>query len=454
MNDIMQLYILLILISVSRCSVFIGFPESSWATSSDVCSLPVIEKINTTVISNESSNYMDYKKAEKAWTGTVIKYTKWAAFIGCGRSLAPMDSGISVKTTEDCLRHCSDDASTTYFIIKSSRCYCLTYKPEINIGDINDCRTKCSNASYTPCSSGRSALVFTFVEDLNIESTKAYIEKECLTTTKDKSKYLIRDCNATYLFGCKNTSSELIPKSWYEYQEFCLKQGSSVLYKRNTIGNKAKAGISYWTPIFRSHTVVNGKHTGKEFCLAVSNAESKYFIVENCTSQFPFLCSGDQMKNMIDNSKSNDRYPRYITLPLPVVVAVILFVIILIFIIVLISTKAFKKIRIYQEKLKKVNERLPGTEFSNYTGIEDTNEELHDSAYKELSDNVSQLRTNCHERKMDTSEDTFDYQDYLVPEQHYHTIPDVEVHYDAADVAERNSNKENFDSDDYLEPVI
>ncbi|CAC5386349.1 unnamed protein product [Mytilus coruscus] len=373
------------------CSVFIGFPESTWATSSDVCSLPVIEKINTTIISNKSSNYMDYKKAEKAWTGTDVA------------EVFHLDSGISVKTTEDCLRHCSDYASTTYFIIKSSRCYCLTYRPEINIGYINDCRTKCSNASYTPCSSGRSALVFTFVEDLNIESTKAYIEKECLTTTKDESKYLIRDCNATYLFGCKNTSRKL---------------------------------------------------TGKEFCLAVSNAESKYFIVENCTSQFPFLCSGDEKRTTIKDTTSSKRFPRFILVPTSIVVAVILFDIILIFIMVLISIKTLRKIRIYQEKLKKVNERLPGTEFSNYTGIEDTNEEVHDSAYKELSDNVSQLKTNCHERKMDTSEDIVDYQDYLVPEQHYHTIPDVEVHYAAADVAERNSNKENFVRDDYLEPVI
>ncbi|XP_052070747.1 uncharacterized protein LOC127709319 isoform X7 [Mytilus californianus] len=397
MNDIMQLYILLILISVSGCSVFIGFPESSWATSSDVCSLPVIEKINTTVISNKSSNYMDYKKAEKAWTGTVIKYTKWAAFIGCGRSFSPMDSGISVKTTEDCLRHCTDDASTTYFIIKSSRCYCLTYKPVINIGDINDCRTKCSNASYTPCSSGRSALVFTFVEDLNIESTKQYIEKECLTTTKDKSKYLIRDCNATYLFGCKNTSSELIPKSWYEYQEFCLKQGSSVLYKRNTIGNKAKAGISYWTPIFRSHTVVNGKHTGKEFCLAVSNVESKYFIVENCTFQFPFLCSGDQMKNMIDNSKSNERYPRYITLPLPVFVAGGIFILLLLMIIIVLFCKLKKRrhpLLIFSNEMKDGFPRaaLP----SNKVGLRDTYIDASDAPTRPWAGSYNDVYDDVH----------------------------------------------------------
>ncbi|XP_071129422.1 uncharacterized protein [Mytilus edulis] len=121
---------------------------------------------------------------------------------------------------------------------------------------------------------------------------------------------------------------------------------------------------------------------------------------------------------------------------------------------VIISVKAFRRIRIYQEKLQKVNEMLPGTEFSNYTGIEVANVEVHDSAYKELSDNVSPLHKHIHERRMDTSEDTVDYQGYLVPEQHYHTIPEVEVHYAESNLAESNPNKENVDSDDYLEPVI
>ncbi|CAC5386346.1 unnamed protein product [Mytilus coruscus] len=174
-----------------------------------------------------------------------------------------------LKTTaEDCFRHCSDYSSATYFVMKSSRCYCLTNQPEIN-GDINDCRTICTNASWTPCSSGQSAMVFTFVEE-----------------------------------------------------------------KRNTT----------------------------------------------------------------NDMKSSKRFPRFILVPTSIVVAVILCVIILILILVIISIKTLRKIRIYEEKLKKVNERLPGTEFSNYTGIEDTNEEVHDSAYKELSDNVSQLR-NCHEKE-------------------------------------------------------
>ncbi|CAC5425780.1 unnamed protein product [Mytilus coruscus] len=228
---------------------------------------------------------MDLKEVEKAWTGTVIKYTKWATFIGCGRSQSTLKSGISVKTAEDCLIHCSDDSSVTYFIIKSSTCYCLTYKPEIN-GDINDCRAECSNASYTPCSSGRSALVF---------------------------------------------------------------------------------------------SIVQGTISRNDSCLAVSKAETKYFAVEDCSCQFPFLCLGSQ----------------------------------------------------------------------------ETNEEVNDSGYKELSDNVTQLRANRHDGIMDTSEDTMDSQGYLIPEQHYHTIPGVEVHYAAANITERNSDKEKevLDRDDYLVPV-
>ncbi|XP_076075997.1 uncharacterized protein LOC143046822 [Mytilus galloprovincialis] len=338
--------------------------------------------------------------------------------------------------------------------MNSSICVCLTHKPALN-DDINDCRIECDNAIYTPCSSGRSSLVFTFVEDVIIQPTTTYIEKECVTTTKDKNKFIVSDCNAPYIFGCKNTSIQLTAKSWYEYQELCLKDGSSVLFNRNTIGNHASEK-PLWTPIFRSHIVVTGKLSVNDSCVAVSKVGTNNLTVENCASQFPFLCLGKQKKNTIYCSTSNNRYPRFINLPLFVVVAVSLLVIILILSMVIISFTAFKKIRILQEKLKKVNERLPGTEFSTYTGIEDTTEQVNDSAYKELSANVSQQGRNCNERKMDTSEDTLDYQGYLVPEQHYQTIPELEVHYAAANmhVAEGNLNKDKLDEDDYLEPVI
>ncbi|XP_071129425.1 uncharacterized protein [Mytilus edulis] len=337
MIDIMQLYILLTIISVSGCSVFIGFPESNWTTSSRVCTHPLIEQINISTIFNNSSNYMVYKNVEKAWTGTVIKYTKWAAFIGCGRSLSPLDSGISVNTVEDCLKHCSEYPVATSFVIKSSRCYCLNNKPETS----GTCRTSCTNASNTPCSSDRSALVFKFVKDLkNIEPANTYIEKECITTTKEKSKFIIRDCNEKNLFGCKNTSSELISRSWYDYQEYCLtKHQISVLYNTNTIGNDALVDNSYWTPIFRSHTVVDEIVTGKEVCLTVSKKESKYFIVENCTAQFPFLCSGVQKKKTIYRSTPQNRYPRFINLPLGVVVAGGIFIFLLMMIIIFLSCK-------------------------------------------------------------------------------------------------------------------
>ncbi|XP_076074297.1 uncharacterized protein LOC143045580 isoform X2 [Mytilus galloprovincialis] len=333
----MKLYVWFILIPVSGCSTFIGFPESSWTTSSHVCSLPKIEQINTTDVFNNSSNYMVYKNVEKAWTGTVIKHTKWAAFIGCGISLSPKDSGISVKTAEDCLKHCSDHSSATYFAIKSSICVCLTHKPALN-DDINDCRIECDNAIYTPCSSGRSSLVFTFVEDVIIQPTTTYIEKECVTTTKDKNKFIVSDCNAPYIFGCKNTSIQLTAKSWYEYQELCLKDGSSVLFNRNTIGNHASEK-PLWTPIFRSHIVVTGKLSVNDSCVAVSKVGTNNLTVENCASQFPFLCLGKQKKNTIDSSSSNNRYPRFITLPLGVIVAVGIFILLLLMIIIFLSCK-------------------------------------------------------------------------------------------------------------------
>ncbi|XP_076074298.1 uncharacterized protein LOC143045583 [Mytilus galloprovincialis] len=452
MNILIQLYILSIFISLYEGSMFIGLPESNWTTSSRLCSLPGIDEIKTTEIRKDLLWYMNIYKHEIVWTGTVIKYTKWAAFIGCGRSFSPLDLGISVKTAEDCLKHCSDHSSATHFVIKNSTCFCVVDKPEIN-EDNSDCRKECANAIYTPCSSGRSALVFTFVKDFYIEKSNTFIEKECLiTTNKDKTRLTLSHCNEEHLYGCTNTSAKLIPKSWYDYQEICLKRGYHVLYNRDIKGG-ANVDQSVWTPIFRSHTVVTGKPLGKDMCLALSTKGSHHFTVRQCSSEFPFICSRIQRRNNCDISITKTDHPRNSNFPDSATIAVILFVIFLIFLIVIISIKSYRRIRMYQEKLKRVNERLPGTEFSNYTGIEVSNEEENDFGYNEMSDNVLQLRTSHHDREINKQEDTVDEQGYLILEQHYHTIPEVEVHYATAD-EERNSNKKNSHNDDYLEPVI
>ncbi|CAC5404648.1 unnamed protein product [Mytilus coruscus] len=99
------------------------------------------------------------------------------------------------------------------------------------------------------------------------------------------------------------------------------------------------------------------------------------------------------------------------------------------------------KITFYKEKLRKVNERLSGTEFSTYTGIVDTNEEVNDSGYNGLSVNTPQLLADCNRNENDTQDDGLVNQDYLVPEQHYHTIQEVEIHYAEADVAAFNSDR-------------
>ncbi|XP_063447042.1 uncharacterized protein LOC134726565 [Mytilus trossulus] len=177
---------------------------------------------------------------------------------------------------------------------------------------------QCTNASYTPCSSGRSALVFTFVEDLSTNPTKKYIENECLTTTKDKSKFVVSDCNEDNLYGCNNNSFVTIKLSWYAYQEKCLEDKSFILYQKDTIPKKAAAEKYYWTPIFRTHTVVTGKLTKEdgESCLAVSTVETNnYLTVENCTTRLPFLCSEKVKRNAFDNSTPN-KSPRFVTLPL------------------------------------------------------------------------------------------------------------------------------------------
>lgn len=46
--------------------------------------------------------------------------------------------------------------------------------------------------------------------------------------------------------------------SWYAYQEKCLKEDSFILYQKDTLPKKATAENYYWTPIFRTHTVITG----------------------------------------------------------------------------------------------------------------------------------------------------------------------------------------------------
>ncbi|VDH99667.1 Hypothetical predicted protein, partial [Mytilus galloprovincialis] len=89
---------------------------------------------------------------------------------------------------------------------------------------------------------------------------------------------------------------KLIPKSWYDYQEICLKRGYHVLYNRDIKGG-ANVDQSVWTPIFRSHTVVTGKPLGKDMCLALSTTGSHHFTVRQCSSEFPFICSRIQLSN-------------------------------------------------------------------------------------------------------------------------------------------------------------
>ncbi|CAG2228723.1 unnamed protein product [Mytilus edulis] len=380
------------------CTIFIGLPESNWTTSSKVCLLPKIENINTTDISFRSSENLLFKHNGKAWTGTVIRYTKFAAFIGCGRKYSPIDSGRNVKSVKDCLRHCSDYSSASYFVMKSSRCYCLSGVPDIS-DDINDCRAECTNTIDTPCGSGRSALVFTFVKDISITIENTYIEQECVTTNKEEHMFTIRDCNAKYLYGCKNTSSFVFSRiSWYDYQERCLKDGSFVLYNRNTTGKDAKEKKVFWTPIFRSHTVVSGKYSGKYLCVAIQKADTNTFTVEECSTKFPFLCSESKKKKTIDDITPNVQFPQIITLPTFVVVADLLVILILIILIVIICIKSSRGMRMYEENLKRLNERLPGTEFSNYTGIDKTSEEIDGSAYNELSDISPQLTIKHHKK--------------------------------------------------------
>lgn len=89
--------------------------------------------------------------------------------------------------------------------------------------------------------------------------------------------------------------------------------------------------------------------------------------------------------------------------------------------------------------LKKVNERFPGTEFSTYTGIEENNEDLNNLGYNEFAVTTSHRLAEFHEIEIDTRDDAMDYQGYLVPEQHYHRIPETEVHYTEASVAENDA---------------
>lgn len=151
------------------------------------------------------------------------------------------------------LIYCTD---MLLYIFQNSKCFCISDKPEIN-SDVNDCRTVCTNVSYTPCSSGRSSMVFSFVEgiyngrlhfifqfhtifysilkiycrhltfkprcplyllvaivfvsftDINIPTTNTYIEQECVTVNKGQNRFTVSDCNAHYFYGCRNTSCKV-----------------------------------------------------------------------------------------------------------------------------------------------------------------------------------------------------------------------------------------------------
>lgn len=51
-------------------------------------------------------------------------------------------------------------------------------------------------------------MAYLLLAGLNIEPANKFIEKECLTTTKDNSKFTVSDCNAQNSYGCKHTSSK------------------------------------------------------------------------------------------------------------------------------------------------------------------------------------------------------------------------------------------------------
>ncbi|XP_063447035.1 uncharacterized protein LOC134726559 [Mytilus trossulus] len=260
-----------------------------------MCSLAGIDEINTIDIFNESSVI---HKVGKAWTGTAFKYTKWAAFIGCGSRYSSFGSGRSIQTNEDCLQYCSGYSSSLYFVIKSSICSCLSDKPE-TYDDINDCRAICTNSSNTPCRYGNSALVFAFVE------------------------------------------GELTRKTWYDYQEDCLKQGHFVLYNRDILSSLTPSNEIYWTPVFRSHTLSSEIAKGKDFCMALPNAEPRHFTIENCSSHLPFLCT--KSKRPKNASESDIKHLYEMAILTSVIIAAALIIILLIFLMIMISSRAFRR---------------------------------------------------------------------------------------------------------------
>ncbi|VDI14779.1 Hypothetical predicted protein [Mytilus galloprovincialis] len=393
----MHFVVLSLFVTFSAGSFFIGLPESNWTRSFQMCSLAGIEEINNIDIFNESSGI---NKVGKAWTGTTVKYTKWAAFIGCGRRYSSIGSGRSIKTIEECLQYCSGYLSSLYFVIKSSTCSCLSDKPEF-YDDINDCRAICTNSSNTPCHYGNSALVFAFVEDSNIQLPNRYIENECISTGNHNKLLTVKDCNEKHFFVCRNTSSQFTRKTWYDYQEDCLKQGNFVLYNNNTLRSYPQTNEIYWTPIFRSHTVSSEIAKEKDFCIALSNVETRYFTIEHCSTLLPFLCTKSK-------SESNIKHYHEMAILTSVIIAAALIIILLIFLMIMISSRALGRLRFYKEKLQKVNERLQGTEFSEYTGLDESNVEGNESGYRELSPRMQQRSTI---RQAHTPRDQLDHQE-------------------------------------------
>ncbi|CAC5375877.1 unnamed protein product [Mytilus coruscus] len=209
----------------------------------------------------------------------------------------------------------------------------------------------------------------------------------------------------------------------------CSKKGQHLLQAPQILGNEFRQRTKYWISLFRRKKFSWGEDFTKTVCVAARiQANGSYRLKSHfCNESLEALCHKPDHTNY--GSSDSEVMIASLGTVLGVVVVCI----------IVVAAINYRRISIYKDKLKKVNERLPGTEFSTYTGIEENNEEPNNLGYSELVVSTSHRLAECHEIEMDTRDDAMDYQGYLVPEQHYRTIPETDVHYTEAYIAENNA---------------
>ncbi|CAC5361442.1 unnamed protein product [Mytilus coruscus] len=207
--------------------------------------------------------------------------------------------------------------------------------------------------------------------------------------------------------------------TWLEAEQMCNEKDQNLLQRPTVIGHEFRNGKYYWVSFFRKKNISWGEGGDKDVCAAITifPNRSVSLVSKFCTDIRAALCY--RTKTPANEGRTNFgdcNVPGLITLPLAGKTIKLR--------ITLCINIVHVKMSMYIERLNEVNMRLPGTEFSTYTGVVENNEEVNDSAYRDLILHTPQLSP-FYENETRQAEDSLDNPDYIVPEQHYHTIAEI-----------------------------